>query len=170
MNPRPEPPPFDTVRVSVTVGADQATAFAVFTGETDVWWRRGPKFRVSGRQPGSINFELGLNGRLMETIETATGPRVAVMGRVTAWEPPARFAFEWRGANFAESDVTTVEVLFEPAGAGKTRVTVKHCGWAALRPDHPVRHGAEGATFIRNIGLWWGDLLTSLRERIAQRE
>ena len=66
MSPLPEAPRFDTVRVSVTVGADQATAFAVFTGETDLWWRRGPKFRVSGRQPGLINFELGMNGRLMD--------------------------------------------------------------------------------------------------------
>lgn len=170
MTPRLEPPPFDSVKVSVTVNADPATAFAVFTEETDLWWRRGPKFRVFGRQPGLLSFELGMHGRLMETLETATGLRVVVMGRVTAWEPPVRFAFEWRGANFADSDITTVEVLFETAGVDKTRVTVNHCGWAVLRPDHPVRHGAEGTAFIRSIGLWWGELMTSLRERIARSE
>ncbi len=161
------PPPFDSVKVSVTVAADPATAFEVFTGETDLWWQRGPKFRVSGRQPGLLNFEPGVGGRLMETIETPSGPRVVVMGRVTAWEPPSRFAFEWRAVNFAKDEVTHVEVLFELAGVEKTRVTVIHSGWAALRPDHPVRHGAEGAAFIRKTGLWWGELMTSLLERIA---
>ena len=171
MTPPPEPRldhiPFDNVKVTVTVAADPATAFAVFTEQTDLWWRRGPKFRVSGREPGLVSFELGMNGRLMETMETPTGIRVAVMGHITAWEPPRRFAFEWRGAKFAETDATTVEVLFETAGAGKTRVTVNQRGWATLRPDHPVRHGAEGPAFIRRTGLWWGELLTSLRERMA---
>ena len=171
MTPPPEPwlddTPFDNVKVTVTVAADPATAFAVFTEQTDLWWRQGPKFRVAGREPGLVSFELGTNGRLLETIETLTGARVAVMGRITAWEPPTRFAFQWRGANFAEYDVTTVEVLFESTGTGKTRVTVNHRGWATLRPNHPVRHGAEEPAFIRRTGLWWGELLTSFRERIV---
>ena len=36
------PPASDQVTVSVTVSADQATAFAIFTEETDLWWRSGP--------------------------------------------------------------------------------------------------------------------------------
>jgi hypothetical protein len=48
-------------------------------------------------------------------------------------------------------------------------VTVTHRGWASLRPDHPVRHGHEVPAFIRMMGLWWGDLLTSLREHAAER-
>jgi hypothetical protein len=31
-------------------------------------------------------------------------------------------------------------------------------------PDHPARHGLEGAPFNRLIGLWWGDQMASLRE------
>ena len=161
----PAPPPFDSVRVSVTVAADPATAFAVFTGETDLWWRRGPRFRVSGRTPGVVTFEPGVGGRLFETYATEAGERVAVMGRITAWDPPARFSFEWRASNFAGDERTTVDVSFEAAGAG-TRVTVHHHGWSTLRPDHPVRHGEEGAAFIRRMGLWWGDLMAALRERI----
>ena len=60
------------------------------------------------------------------------------------------------------------EVLFEPSPSG-TRLTVTHRGWRALRADHPVRHGQEVAAFIRMMGTWWGDLLTSLREHAASR-
>lgn len=51
----------------------------------------------------------------------------------------------------------------EPSPSG-TLVTVKHRGFSHLRPDHPVRHGQETVAFIRSLGLWWGDLMTSLRE------
>jgi hypothetical protein len=61
-----------------------------------------------------------------------------------------------------------VEVRFDPVRGG-TRVTLEHRGWASIRGDHPVRHGEEGAAFIRTIGLWWGELLTSLRERARDR-
>jgi hypothetical protein len=59
-------------------------------------------------------------------------------------------------------------VRFEPSRSG-TLVTVRHAGWSALPPDHPVRHGLTGAEFSRMIGLWWGDLMASLREHAAGR-
>jgi uncharacterized protein YndB with AHSA1/START domain len=89
------------------------------------------------------------------------------VGRVTAWQPPSRLVLEWRNVNFAPSERTEIEVVFEPAGGG-TRVTVQHRGWAALRPDHPARHNLAGPAFSRMIGLWWGDQLTALRE-LAER-
>jgi hypothetical protein len=42
-------------------------------------------------------------------------------------------------------------------------------GWSAIRPDHPARHGLDDAAFSRMIGLWWGDLMTGLREFIETR-
>ena len=36
-------------------------------------------------------------------------------------------------------------------------------------PGHPARHKLEGAAFSRSMGLWWGQLLTSLREHVALR-
>jgi len=56
-----------------------------------------------------------------------------------------------------------------PSPSG-TLVTVTHRGFASLRPDHPVRHGEEVPAFIRMMALWWGDLLTSLREHVAPRD
>jgi uncharacterized protein YndB with AHSA1/START domain len=156
----------DSVKVSVTVSADPATAFAIFTEETNLWWRHGPRFRVAGRHPGTLWFEPGVGGRLMESFENRHGTQVVVTGTITAWEPPFRFAFEWRASNFAAGETTDVEVRFEECGSG-TRVTVHHRGWDRLRRDHPVRHGQEDAAFLRMLGLWWGDLMTSLREHAS---
>ncbi len=153
--------------MEVIVAVDPQTAFAVFTEETDLWWRNGFQYRVSGRNPGTLLFESGLGGRLFESFETTSGPRVVVMGKITAWEPPSRLEFEWRAANFSENECTQVEVLFTPVGKG-TRVTVRHRGWSGIRAGHPARHGLEGADFIRMIGLWWGGLMTSYRERLSR--
>jgi uncharacterized protein YndB with AHSA1/START domain len=162
------PPASDQVTVSVTVSADQATAFAIFTEETDLWWRSGPRFRIAGKQPGAVRFEPWLGGRFLEEVEAPSGPRLFALGKITAWQPPERFHFEWQGVNFAPGERTYVEVVFETVPTG-TRVTVRHSGWAALRPDHPVRHGQPGPAFIRTLGFWWGELMTSLRELAACR-
>ena len=160
-------PAFDSVTVSVTAATDPVTAFAIFTGETDRWWRRGPKFRVAGKQRGVLRFEPWVGGRLLEEFESAPGAQVVTTGTITVWVPPERFQFEWRGVNFAPGESTLVEVRFEAVPTG-TRVTVRHSGWAALRGDHPVRHGQQGAEFIRSMGLWWGELMTSFRELVEE--
>ena len=72
------------------------------------------------------------------------------------------------GSEFRPGESTSVRVVFE-AVPTVTRVTVHHSGWAKLRADHPVRHGKDGPSFIRMIGLWWGDLMTSFRELAAER-
>jgi uncharacterized protein YndB with AHSA1/START domain len=140
-----------------------AAAFRLFTEEIEAWWRRGLKYRLAGRQRGIIHLEAGVGGRLFESFESGGQTRVVETGRVTAWDPPARLVFEWRAANFAPAESTEVEVVFQ-ASAGGTLVTVTHRGWSRIRPDHPARHGLAVDAFIRSMGLWWGDLMTSLRE------
>ena len=153
----------DQATVSVSVAVEPAVAFEIFTQETDSWWRRGLRYRLAGRRPGSLCFESGVGGRLFESFETPSGTHVHEAGRVTVWQPPSRLVFTWRNANFANAESTEVEVLFEPISSG-TRVTVRHRGWSTLAPGHPARHGLEGAAFSRMIGLWWGELMTALRE------
>jgi uncharacterized protein YndB with AHSA1/START domain len=159
-------PPGDQATVSVMVAVEPAVAFEVFTQETDLWWRRGLRYRVAGNRPGMLQFEGRVGGRLFETFETGSGVHVFENGRITVWEPPSRLMFEWRNANFAPDERTEVEVLFEPASAG-TLVTIQHRGWASLRPDHPARHNLDAQAFSRMMGLWWGDQLTALREFAA---
>ena len=103
---------------------------------------------------------------MYESFEAEGQTRVFETGTVRVWEPPSRLVFEWRGVNFVPGERTEVEVQFAPSPSGTT-VTVTHRGWASLRPDHPVRHGHEVPAFIRMMGLWWGDQLTSLREHAA---
>src|SRR5262249_1545853 len=156
----------DQATVTITVAVPPAAAFDVFTQETDLWWRRGLAYRISGRHPGTLLFEPREGGRLFEKFKTDNGDQVYEYGRIKIWRPPGRLVFEWRNANFAAAEATEVEVLFEEIASG-TRVTLHHRGWSSLRPDHPARHGLAPAAVVRMIGMWWADLLTAFRERSA---
>lgn len=162
----------DAASASVFVRVSVDDAFEVFTREIDLWWRTGPAYRIAGRRRGRLVFEPELGGRLFETFESARPERpeghTIEIGRVITWEPPRRLAFSWRGVNFKPHELTQVEVRFEPSGEG-TMVTVRHSGWSSLPADHPARHGLVGPAFSRKIGLWWGGLMTSLREHVAAR-
>jgi uncharacterized protein YndB with AHSA1/START domain len=153
----------DTARVTAYVEVSPADAFEVFTAEIDRWWRRGPAYRIAGKQPGVLHLEPRLGGRLFE--EYARG-KLHEVGTITAWEPPTRLAFEWRAVAFAPGETTLVDVQFVASGRG-TRVILEHRGWAAIRGDHPVRHGKPSAAFLAELGLWWASLLRSLGELAA---
>jgi len=152
----------DQARVTVGVAVPPAVAFEVFTTEIDLWWRRGPKYRHLGGKCALIAIEPHEGGRVFETL--GAGSPAQVVGRVLAWQPPRRLLFEWRNANFSPAERTEVEVTFTPAGSG-TEVTVTHRGWAAIRPDHPARHGLAAAAFVAMLGRWWGEQLSSYRLR-----
>jgi uncharacterized protein YndB with AHSA1/START domain len=142
-------------------------AFQVFTEELDLWWRHGMKFRIGGKRHGQITLEGKLGGRLFETFENKGSMQAFDIGKVLAWDPPRGLSLEWRGINFKPEEKTFVDVTFVASGEG-TLVTVRHRGWAVLRDDHPARHGLHGADFSRMIGLWWGQLLSSLREHVTR--
>jgi uncharacterized protein YndB with AHSA1/START domain len=158
-------PPGDRVRVQTFVAVSVEDAFDIFTNETDQWWRRGPAYRIGGTHPGTMHLEPRLGGRIFEEYGE-TGSALREVGTITAWEPPRRLVFEWRAVAFVAGEITTVELHFEPSGDG-TRVTLEHRGWAAIRGDHPVRHGKPVPAFIADLGMWWASLLTSLRELAA---
>lgn len=164
---QPEPsPPGDRARAMVGVAVEPAIAFALFTEQMDLWWRRGKRYRIAEGDRGLMAMEPGVGGRVFESWHDAGGTEhVREIGRVQVWEPPHRLVFSWRGANFAPGESTEVEVLFQRTASGGTQVSVEHRGWAAIRPDHPARHGQDTAAFVRTMALWWGDLLTSLRVR-----
>ncbi len=161
------PRPGDQARASVLVAVAPDEAFRLFTAEIDRWWRRGLRYRV-GAGRSVLVLEPKVGGRLLESIDSAAGPTVIETGRIRLWDPPRRLVFSWRAVNFASDETTEVEVAFAPSASGTT-VTVTHRGWAALRPDHPVRHGADVVGFSGAMGMWWGDLLSALRERAAPK-
>jgi uncharacterized protein YndB with AHSA1/START domain len=158
------PTPGDRARAMVGVAVAPDAAFRLFTEQMGLWWRRGQRYRMAPGDRGLVAMEAGVGGRVFESWVGDDGRElVREIGRVTAWEPPQRLVFSWRAVNFAPGEVTEVEVLFVPTASGGTQVSVEHRGWAAVRADHPVRHGQAVPAFIRGMGMWWGDLLTSLR-------
>jgi uncharacterized protein YndB with AHSA1/START domain len=152
----------DQARISVAVAVPPPLAFDIFTTEIDRWWRRGIKFRHSGSRSGFIRIEPQVGGRLFESFGDEGEAHVIEVGRVQVWEPPRCLKFTWRNANFTANEQTEVQVDFAATASG-TLVTVTHSGLSALRPDHPARHGLQGAEFTRMIGLWWGEQMSSLR-------
>jgi uncharacterized protein YndB with AHSA1/START domain len=152
----------DRARVSVSVAIPPSRAFHIFTADIDQWWRHGMKFRHSASRSSLLRIEPKVGGRLFESFEAEGTQHIIEVGRVRVWEPPRQLSFTWRNANFAPHEQTEVEIQFEPTASG-TLVTVTHSGLAALRADHPARHGLQGAEFCRMIGLWWGEQMSSLR-------
>ena len=146
----------DSVVVTTVVAADATTTFSLFTEDVNSWWKQGPRFRGAG---GTLQFEPGEGGRLVQ--RDIDGSEFE-FGRISVWKPGDRLVFGWRNRNFAEGELTEVDVQFEAVGTS-TRVTVVHRGWGALRADHPARHGLEGAAFGAMMGVWWGDQALSLR-------
>lgn len=161
----------DAVTITTVVEVEPALAFAIFTEETDLWWRHGPRFRPLSHPQGRMVFEPGVGGRLLEIVEDPEDANAApfALGVVEVWEPPSRLVFSMGGRAFRPTHGgTTVAIDFEAVADG-TRVTVEHRGFAALAVDHPVRHGLGGDAFLDTMGLFWGDLLSAARRLAAER-
>jgi uncharacterized protein YndB with AHSA1/START domain len=130
-------------------------------------WRQpgtaGHKVVTDGRT-GTLAFELGPDGRLVETYPDGTS---FVVGHIPAWEPPRRLVLSWRHASFAPDQETELHVRFDdvedPAGAvAQTRVVVEHFGWDHIPPEHAARHGFPLTTFQLRFAQWWQTLLRTL--------
>jgi len=115
------------------------------------------------RGPGVLRFEPGAGGRLLETYDDES---TFEFGRVKAWEPGQRLVFEMMSRNFAPGESTEVEVRFEAVGEN-TRVTIENRGWERFPDDHPVRHGLDEPAFSNVMGVWWADLLVSIKNHIG---
>ena len=145
--------------VSTLVAVDPATAFEVFTAEVDAWWKRGPRYRYGPDRSGSMRFEPGVGGRLLEEYDAGDAFEV---GRILVWDPPGRLVWEGMGREREPGKRTEIEVRFERADRG-TRVTVEHRGWDRVPLDDAVRHGLDGQAFLSLMGQWWADLLVAHR-------
>ena len=150
------------VLVALRVKASPERAFEAFTSDIGAWWRPNGLFAFTPRDPGVIAFEPGEGGRLTETL--ASG-KVFEIGRIRAWEPPARLVFGWRQATFAPDQDTQVEVRFEPVGE-ETRVTVEHTGWDSVPAPHVARHGFPNQVFLMRHAEWWQALLASYKTKL----
>jgi uncharacterized protein YndB with AHSA1/START domain len=125
-----------SVRVSIDVALDPASAFEVFTAEIDAWYKRDRHTLRDASRTVAIRFEPHVGGRLLDVYDADTGEG-REMARVTAWEPGRRLAF-------VDREDTEVEVTFTPLDDGTTTVTLEHRGFERLSPraaEGAARHG-----------------------------
>ena len=115
-------------RAEVTVPAPPAEAFALFTEDIGLWWRRDTPYWNDRERGLSIRIEPGVGGRFIEVHDVESGSGMEV-GRVTAWEPGRRLALTWTQAGWPEGATTDLDITFEPAGDGATRVRLEHSGF-----------------------------------------
>jgi SAM-dependent methyltransferase len=72
---------------------------------------------------GGYSSEFGPNGWVVQNGEE--------IGKVTAWEPGLRLAFDWRPAPWKTDERSTVELRFAPTGEG-SRISFNVIGWGGL--------------------------------------
>jgi uncharacterized protein YndB with AHSA1/START domain len=154
------------VLVALRVPVPAARAFAAFTEQIAEWWQPNGLFQFTDGRTGTLAFEPGPDGRLVETYPDGTS---FVVGHIRAWEPPRRLVVGWRHASFAPDQETELHVRFDdvedPAGTvAQTRVVVEHLGWDRIPPEHTARHGFPLATFQLRFAEWWQTLLRNLTD------
>jgi uncharacterized protein YndB with AHSA1/START domain len=152
------------VLVALRVPVPAARAFAAFTEQIADWWQPNGLFQFTEGRTGTLAFEPGPDGRLVETYPDGSS---FVVGLVRAWDPPRGLVLSWRQASFASDQETELHVRFDdveaPAGAAaETRVTVEHVGWDTIPREHAARHGLPLATFQLRFAEWWQGLIRSL--------
>jgi len=112
------------VRKSITVKADAARAFEVFTAGIGRWWPRSHCIASSPQK--DVVLEPKVGGRWFEIGEDGSQCN---WGKVLAWDPPARVLLAWQVGGDWKYDpdlVTEVEVTFTPLDSGSTRVDLEH--------------------------------------------
>ncbi|MHB1511163.1 MAG: SRPBCC domain-containing protein [Acidimicrobiales bacterium] len=144
------------ILVALRVPCEPAEAFERFTTEIGQWWHPNPLFQFSQGRSGTLAFECGEGGRLVETYDDGT---VFVIGVISLWAPPRRLVLSWRHASFPAERSTELHVSFEPTVPGETRVAVEHYGWDTVPVDNAARHGFPLAVFQLRFAEWWRNLL-----------
>ena len=143
-----------SVSRSVTVKADPAHAFKVFTEGFDTWW---PRSHHIGKKPlVKAVIEPRAGGRCYGREADGTECQ---WGTVLAYEPPNRLVIAWHiGPNFQTTDLnpaasSEVEIKFVAEAGGMTRVDLDH--------RHLERHGADFEKLRVAVGGpgGWGGLL-----------
>ncbi len=115
------------VRCSTTVRSDREHTFDVFVRAIGVWWPADP-FSAGRDRVRDITIEHRFGGQVSEVWDDGT---VVEWGRLSVWEPPARFVMSWMGTPAP----TEVELTFLELGPSLTRVSVEHRGWESLTDE-----------------------------------
>jgi len=147
------------VRKTIFVNAPPERAFAVFTSGIGDWWPKSHKIGeadldrpVIDPRAGGRWYQIGVDGSECD------------IGKVAAWEPPARLILIWQLTaefKFDPDLATEVEVLFTPEGNG-TRVDLEH------RNLERLGESAEKLREAVDAPGGWSGLLALYAEKATQ--
>lgn len=142
------------ILVAVRVPCEPTEAFVRFTAEIGQWWQPIPLFQFSDGRDGTLAFETGEGGRLIETYHDGTAFVICV---ISTWAPPRRLVLSWRHASFPHERGTGVARHLR---ANRTLTDPRH--HRALRlGHHPRRPRGPPPLPLSNIS-------TPLRRMVAQ--
>ena len=85
------------VLVAARVPASRPRPSPVSPPRSAEWWRPNPLFQFSEGRTGTLAFETGEGGRLIETYDDGTA---FVIGVISTWAPPRLLVLSWRYASF----------------------------------------------------------------------
>jgi uncharacterized protein YndB with AHSA1/START domain len=152
----------EAVRHGVTVPIAREQAFRLFTEEIGSWWP-SEGYKIS-EGPITEVFEPRQGGRWYELAEDGSQ---CTVGTILEWDPPNRFLMTWQlTPDWALEDdldrATKIEVVFEEAQEGGTRVSLEHRGFEA--------YGESGAKMRGEVGgkAGWPALMELYAERAAR--
>jgi uncharacterized protein YndB with AHSA1/START domain len=134
---------------TVTTKAPPARAFEIFTGSMGDWWPKG--MTIGAQEHVALVMEPRAGGRWYERDAAGTETE---WGRVLAWEPPGRLLLAWQINSAWAYDPafeTEVELRFEPAAGGGTRVTLEH--------RDLERYGADAERHAASLRGGWPGLI-----------
>jgi hypothetical protein len=131
------------LEITFDVEVAQQHAFETWTVRFGSWWPRS--HTVSGHDDAVVELQPHVGGAIGERLPDGTHH---AWGRVTVWDPPEEFGYDWHFGREA-ARATRVRVRFVALAVDRTRVEIRHDGWDAL--------GDEAVTWReRNAGGWQG--------------
>jgi uncharacterized protein YndB with AHSA1/START domain len=146
-----ETPP--QISQSTVVRVDPATAFELYTGKINTWWKRDSWYWNDRDRARGLRIEPWVGGRFTEVYDEDTGEGFEI-GRVRTWEPGRRVVYSWRQVDWPPGEEMEIEVTFAPA-AGGTLVTIKVRGWERLTDGAEIGRGyREGA---KELLSWYAE-------------
>lgn len=115
---------------TVTLDVSAERAFELFVDHIADWWPLSTHslLTAAGKRPTGVQFEPFQGGRLYETGESG---KTIDWGEVTAWDKGRHLGFTWHVGS-TPNQATQVDVTFQPADQGGTRVTLTHSNWEVL--------------------------------------
>jgi uncharacterized protein YndB with AHSA1/START domain len=153
-------PTMPAATAEVVVDASPEDAFAIFTDEIGLWWRRDTPYWNDADRGLTVRSEPGVGGRFLEIYDLQAGTGFEA-GRVTAWEPGRRLSMTWTQVGWPDGVATDIDITFEPEGVG-TRVRLVQTGFE--------RVGPEAETFREGYSAGWREVLGWFAERIERDE